>query len=130
MPFRRRSPTRRLLTQGVELAFGVPEVVARRMARVALAGATPSAREREELLRMTSEKVAAFYEAWNGMVLAVWRANLHFLLSSAAWSSMPWGAIGRRQRRRFVQRTAVDILASGMAPFHRRVVANAKRLRK
>lgn len=129
MPSRRRSPTSRLVTQGVELAFGVPEVVARRVARVAMAGATPPASEREELLRMTNEKVAAFYEAWYGMALTVWRANLHFLLSSAAWS-MPWGAIGRRQRRRIVQRTAVDILASGVAPFHRRVVANAKRLRK
>jgi hypothetical protein len=99
------------------------------VARASLAGATPSAREREELLRMTSEKVAAFYEAWNGMVLAVWRANLDFLLSSTAWS-MPWGAISRRQRRRLVQRTAIDILASGVAPFHRRVVANTKRLRK
>jgi hypothetical protein len=129
MPFRRRSPTRRLLTQGVELAFGVPEVVARRAARIAMAGAAPSAHEREELLRMTNEKVAALYEAWNGMVLAVWRANLHLLLSSTA-CTMPWGGIGRRQRRRIAQRTAVDILASGVTPFHRRVMANAKRLRK
>lgn len=129
MPPRRRSSASRLVTQGAELAFAVPEVVARRAARIAMAGATPLAHEREELLLMTNEKVAAFYEAWTGMMLAVWRANLHFLLSTTAWS-MPWGSIGRRQRRRIAQRTAIDILASGVAPFHRRVVANAKRLRK
>lgn len=129
MPFRRRRSASRLATQGVELAFAVPEVVARRVARIALAGAAPSARDREELLRMTTEKVSAFYEAWNGMILAVWRANLRLLLSSAAWSR-PWGSANRRCSRRIVQRTAIDILASGVAPLHRRVAANARRLRK
>jgi hypothetical protein len=99
------------------------------MARIALAGAAPPAREREELLRMTTEKVSAFYESWNGMILAVWRANVQLLLSSAAWSR-PWGSANRGRSRRIVQRTAVDILASGVAPLHRRVVANARRLRK
>jgi hypothetical protein len=92
---------------------------------MALAGASPSRRDREEFLRMNAEKVAAFYECWNGMLLAAYRANLQ--LFAAAW---PANWAGPRASLRRTQRTALDILASGIAPVHRRAVANAKRLAK
>ena len=78
---------------------------------------------------MTTEKVAAFYESWNNMSLAVWRANLRFFLSGPAWSAA-WLSGGRRARNRKMQHAALDIVASGLAPIHRRAVRNAKRLRK
>jgi hypothetical protein len=129
MPSRRRSRASDLATQTVELGLAVPEVVAHRIGRMLLAGTAPSAREREELFRMSAEKVWAFYEAWNGIMLAVWRTNLRLFLSASV-SSPPWPGVSHGRWRRTLQRTAIDILSSGVAPIHRRAVANARRLRK
>ena len=128
MPDRRRRRTTRVATQAIELSLAVPEVVARRVVRMALAGYSPSDADREEFLSMGAEKISAFYESWNSVFLAVWRANLEFFLSWPA-SSAIWPGPGRRTRSAAAQRAALDILASGIAPIHRRAVGNAKRLR-
>jgi hypothetical protein len=95
---------------------------------MALSGASPSAADREEFLRMGAEKVSAFYESWNSMFLAAYRANLQWFLS-AAWSPLGLGQ-AHRTWSTSVQRATLDILASGVAPIHRRAVGNAKRLRQ
>jgi len=102
---RRRSKAR--AAQTVDLAFAVPQVVAHRVARMAMAGATPSARDRQEFYRMGTEKVAAFNEAWAAMAMQTMQTWwFPTLLSSAA----------------------LDILSKGMTPYRRRAVANARRL--
>ena len=126
----RRRRAIRLSTQAMELGLAVPEVVARRVVRMALAGPSPSAADREELLRMSAEKFSAFYESWNDTFLAVYRANLRLFLSAPAWWSMAWPGHGYRSGSARLQRAALDILASGVAPIHRRAVSNAKRLRR
>ena len=78
MPHRRGLRTTRVATQAMELSLAVPEVVARRIMRMALAGSFPSDADRDEFLRMGTEKVSAFYESWNSMFLAGCRANLQF----------------------------------------------------
>ena len=128
MPHRRR--TTDLATQAMELGLAVPEVVARRIVRMALAGPSPSAADCEEFLRMSAEKFSAFYESWNDMFLAAYRANLRLFLSAPAWWSMTWPRHGHRAGSARLQRAALDILASGIAPVHRRAVRNAKRLRR
>jgi len=128
MPHHRRRAAR-LATQAMELGLAVPEVVARRVLRMALAGPSPSAADREEWLRMSAEKVSAFYESWNEMFLATYCANLRFFLSAPAWWSMAWSRHGHRTASASLQRAALDMLASGVAPIHRRAVRNAKRLR-
>ena len=72
----------------MELGLAAPEVIAQRLLRMALAGSSPSASDREEFSRMSAEKVSAFYESWNGMFLAAYRANLQWFLSAPAWSSV------------------------------------------
>ena len=129
MPHRHRRHATRLATQATQLTLAIPEVVARRVVRMALAGSSPSAADREEFFRMSAEKVSAFYESWNGMYLAAWRANLQLFLSGPAWSTV-WLRQGHRAGSAKVQRMALDILASGVAPIHRRAVDNAKRLRR
>ena len=114
----------------MELGVAVPEVMARRVFRMALAGPSPSAADREEWLRMNGEKLSAFYESWNGMLLAAYRANLQWFLSAPAWWSTAWPGPGHRMVSARVQRAALDMLASGVAPIHRRAVRNAKRLRR
>jgi hypothetical protein len=78
---------------------------------------------------MYAEKVSAFHESWNSMFVAAYRANLQWLLSAPAWST-PWLSHGRQAGSANIGRAALDILASGVAPIHRRAVANAKRLRR
>src|SRR5438128_1971363 len=50
-----------------ELAFAVPQVVAHRLTRMALAGPVLSARDRREFHGMGQEKVHAFWQSWFAM---------------------------------------------------------------
>jgi predicted RNA-binding Zn ribbon-like protein len=129
MPRRRHRRATRLATQAIELGIATPEVIAHRVMRMALAGSSPSTVDRQEFLRMTAEKVAAFHESWINMSLAAWRANLQFFLSGPAWSAV-WLRGGPRLRNTKMQHAALEIVSSGLAPIHRRAVRNAKRLRK
>ena len=125
MPARRRGP--RNTRQAIELALAVPQVVAHRLGRAAHAGPFPSPRDRREFQRMGVEKIAAFYESWNAMVVEMTRANLRLLLALA--SSNPWTAMAADSRTASMHvRAALDILHSGTTPYHRRAVANARRL--
>ena len=143
----------RLATQAFELSIAAPQVIAYRLARLAFAGLSPSARDRREFARMGTEgavdlmnstfyprgrggkpvvlvekepepkgdaHIAAFYESWNAMYLALLRANLSLALSpfQVWWSP----ARGRR--------TGLTILNHGLAPIRRRATANARRLRR
>lgn len=78
---------------------------------------------------MGAEKIAAFYESWTAVSAEILRANLQLWLSPARlfWLSFPAGKRSSSAAAR-LQRTAIAVLGEGVAPFHRRAVANAKRL--
>jgi hypothetical protein len=124
MATRRPRRSKSLAVQTIELGVAVPQVIAHRVARMAIAGASPSARDRKELRRMGTEKVAAFNEAWNAMAVEAFRANQRLTLSFMQSLWFPWIHPKRRQP----SNAALDILGKGMAPVRRRAVANAKRL--
>lgn len=113
----------------MELALAVPEVLAHRLTRLANAGPAPSSRDRREFSRMGSEKIACFYESWNGMVMAMVEANLRFAFHMA---SRPWMLAEQAPHvvTEHVSRTAMAMLGRGLDPIHRRAVANATRLRR
>ena len=67
MATRRPRKTPSIARQAAELAVAVPQVIAHRLTRLALAGPAPSARDRKEFRRMGAEKAAAFAESWNAM---------------------------------------------------------------
>jgi hypothetical protein len=96
-----------------EIAIAAPQVVAQRMQRMALAGPRPGARDRREFTLMGQEKAEAFAESWLAMGLRAWQAQQ----ALGAWllqqGLRPWLATA----------------AAGMKPVHRRVTANARRLR-
>ena len=126
MPARRR--TARNTRQAIELALAVPQVVAHRVGRAARAGPFPSPRDRREFQRMGTEKIAAFYESWNAMAVEMARANMRLFWSPLWWSN-PWKAMAPGSRAASTHaRTALDILHRGTNPYHRRAVANARRL--
>ena len=119
-----------LAAQGIDLALAVPQVLAHRMMRMALAGASPSRRDRREFYRMGAEKIAAFYEAWIAMSTEILRASLEVWLAPALYIFPIWPVAKRSSRApaAHFQRAALAVLGGGVAPFHRRAVANAKRL--
>jgi hypothetical protein len=129
MLYRRRRKPQALAIQAIELMFAIPQVVSHRLARLSRDGQSLSPRDRRELYLMGAEKIEAFYESWNAMLLEVLRANLKLTL--AFWCA-PWtgrmrvpGLSSRRSRR-----SALSVLESGLDPFHRRTMANARRLRR
>ena len=121
---------RALAAQVTDLGLAVPQVLAHRITRMMLAGSSPSARDRREFQRMGTEKVAAFYESLNAMLVEITRANVELSLSSARWflSGLPATLQSSRSAAAHVQRAAIGVLGKGVAPVRRRAVANARRL--
>ena len=130
MPSRRTRKTQSIVTQAVELAFAVPQVVAHRVTRMAVAGPTLSARDRKEFQRMGAEKTAAFGESWNAMTLQALHAHQALAASflRSFWSPSLKGRPSASAVAAQWQSAALDVLGKGMAPVHRKAVANAKRL--
>lgn len=122
--------TRSLAAKAVELAFAVPQVVAHRVTRMALAGPKPSLRDRKEFERMVAEKKTAFGESWNAMVTQAALVNQKLTASffrsflSAAMGKRPSAGASATQ----LHKAALGVLGKGFAPVHRKAVANAKRL--
>lgn len=113
-----------------QLAIAAPMVVAQRMTRMALAGASPSARDRKEMDRMSAEKIAALTETWNTTAARMAQANVNlgFDLMRAALS--PWnrtGGLVNAAATRFGN-AATESVQGSLGPMRRRAVANAKRL--
>jgi hypothetical protein len=104
MPTHRRQAAA-LAARTSELWFAAPQVVAMRLARMAQHGMQPDARDQAEMLRMGSEKIAAFSQGWVAMWMAFWTFPL-----------------------RMTPARAMTVAAAGLAPVHRTAVANAKRL--
>ena len=126
----RTRKTNSLMIKAAELAFSVPQVIAHRVTRMAIAGPSFSARDRKEFEGMSAEKTVAFSDSWNAMTLEAIRANqaLAASLFRSFWS--PWlrGRPSANAVAAQMQSAALGILGKGMAPVHRKAVANAKRL--
>jgi hypothetical protein len=130
MATRRTRKSRSLAAQTIELGVAAPQVIAHRLARMVSAGASPSARDRQEFQRMGTEKITALNEAWNAMAWEALRANQKFALSfmQSLWFSWIHPRSPVKSASRQLTRAGLDILGKGMAPIRRRAVANAKRL--
>ena len=105
----------RLVRQASELAFAVPQVMAHRLTRMALAGPVPNARDQREFFTMGQEKVHAFWQSWFAMGWAMVEAT------QQSWLAMLQGA-------RVPLLDVHHVLSRGMGPVHRKATANACRL--
>ena len=129
MPTRRRRTSSSLPMQMAELSLAVPQVIAHRVARMAVAGKTPSDRDKKEFELMVAEKKDAFGQSLNAMAAQAVRANQTLALSlfKSFWlpagRKLTAGAVASR-----VQRATVGVLSKGLEPIHSKAVANAKRL--
>ena len=130
MSTRRKRLSPSLAWKTAELAAAVPQVVAHRVTRMALAGPKLSPRDRKEFERMVAEKNTAFAASWLAMAQ---QAALAQQTLAASWMVAVLGA-GRKQPPSAVasarqwQSAALGVLGKGLAPVHRKAVANAKRL--
>lgn len=106
----------------LELGVAAPQVVAHRLARMAAAGPVLSTRDRKEFVGMVLEKQAAFAQGWAAMWVEGWRAQQQIAL--ACLSGKPWTPRDTAQASAAFER----ITSSGLAPMHRKAVANARRL--
>jgi hypothetical protein len=130
MPARRR-PSASLSAKTTELALAVPQVVAHRLLRMAQAGPHLSARDRKEFARMIAEKNSAFGESWNAMALQALQSQRTFA-AALALAAMPAPSTrvspAAQTLAAHLQQAALAVIGKGLAPVHRRAVANAKRL--
>jgi hypothetical protein len=130
LSIRRIRKSRSLAAQAFELGVAAPQVIAHRLARMAIAGASPSARDRKEFHLMGTEKITALNEAWNAMAVQAFRENQKLALSYMQSLWFPWLRPKRsaKSASRHLNKAALGILGKGMTPVRRRAVANAKRL--
>ena len=130
MSIRRNRNVAALTRKTAELGVAAPLVIAHRLTRMALAGHTPSIRDRREFTLMSSEKTAAFYESWNAMfsqsiriqqeiTASIWRSLWLYWLNTTSSAVLP---------KIDLPHATLRVLSKGLAPVHRRAVANAKRL--
>lgn len=129
MPTRRKTPSRSLTAKATELAFAVPQVVAHRMTRMALAGPKLTPRDRKEFELMVAEKKDAFADSWRAMSTQSAKSQQAFAASFfQSLLSMSRGGKPSAASAAQLQRAALEVLGKGLAPVHRKAVANAKRL--
>ena len=119
-----------LAQHSAAIAWTAPQVVAHRLARMALAGPVLSARDRREFSRMGAEKVTAFYESWNAMFAQGLRIQQEMWSASLRDMWFPWQARTFSPTRQMLalQSATSRILEQGMLPVRKRTVANARRL--
>ncbi|MEO8310458.1 MAG: polyhydroxyalkanoate granule-associated phasin [Caldimonas sp.] len=131
MTVRRPRPKPSLSVKTAELALAVPQVVAHRLLRMAQAGPRMSARDRKEFARMFAEKNSAFGESWNAMAQQALQSHRAFATTLALAAFKPPSARAGAAHHALaaqLQQAALAVLGKGLAPVHRRAVANAKRL--
>ena len=112
----------------LELSMATPHVMAHRMTRMAMAGASPSDRDRKEFGLMVSEKQSAFLKAGTAMMVQTVIANqsLALAMTRAFWSPI-FGRPGKSIVADF-QSAALGVLVKGLVPIHRTPIANSTRL--
>lgn len=124
---RKRNPSRVLGTQLIDLGAAAPSVVSQRLLQMATAGTTPSARDRREFTRMSSEKVSAAWESWGAMAGYAMRLNTAATQTALAFW-MPWAFAAKPLPS--AEDALISMATAGVQPYRRIAVANHRRLSK
>lgn len=116
-----------------ETATIAPQVIAHRLMRMVMAGTTPNSRDRKEFTRMGQEKFDAYGESMLAMAMQMYKINTELSLSLMRqywrlWGN-PWAWTSFYSPKQLADASS-GIIGKGLAPVHRRVTANAKRLQR
>jgi len=129
MSIRTTRNAKSIVAKSTELALAVPQVVAHRVARMANAGPTLSARDLKEFNGMVAEKHVAFAQAWQAMATHTMLASQAMVFSFARSFWSPTRARNTPAKvAAQVRGLALGVLGKGLAPVHRKATANARRL--
>jgi hypothetical protein len=133
MATRRSTAKHSIPNQAFDIAWATPLVMTLRIFQMATAGVAPSSKDRKEFDRMWSEKLMAYSESWAAMTTEWIRLQQESLPMLASCWLNPWAGFAydsshwnMHQPDHLSQR----LLSQGLAPIHKRVTANAKRLSK
>lgn len=107
-PTSRRSSSASTTAKLAQLGVAVPQVMAHRLTRMALAGPVLSARDRKEFTGMVMEKQMAFSQAWVAMTFEMLRLQQIWAMSLMTGQMPP------------IASAADKIAAKGLAPLHRK----------
>jgi hypothetical protein len=131
MTSKRTRASNTIAKQSTEMAFAVPQVIAHRLTRMALAGPVLSSRDQKEFQDMVAEKQAAFMQAWTAMATESLRANQAMAMSMFGAFLNPFSR-GKSSSKiaSDMQTAAMGVFSKGLAPMHKKAVSNAKRLAK
>jgi hypothetical protein len=129
----------RTVSDAAQIWTAAPQVIALRSVRVLADRFALRADTRRELARMAQEKTAAAGESAAAVALQVWKTNWELALiplrlwwgmgAGAAWRA-PFMPVSGGAAQKQLAAAASRIAQSGLRPVHRRVTANAKRLRR
>jgi len=112
-----------------EIAVAAPQVIAARCTQVALSGGSPDKAERAELALMGREKVDAFGESLQAMAWPMLGTQQVFVNTMAQqWLHVMSPLVFRQPSGRALERSMMRVMDTGLAPVHRVVTANARRL--
>ena len=121
-----------------QIAWAAPQVIVQRTLRMAMAGASPSARDRQEFTRMWTEKPDAFGQAWWNMVQESLLIQQRWALQGMQlWSQLLFGGAPLSQAQmnglwkswtKQQARAGLNIGNRGLSPVRKRAVSNARRL--
>lgn len=129
----------RLSRDAAQMAVAVPQVIAHRVGRMMAAGVVPNGRDQQEFYLMGAEKVAAFGESWTAMSwqavtaqqqFAMWWMQTWWKVALGGWMNPPTLQHLSSSAQQRVFTSMLDVASQGMAPVHRRAVANARRLNR
>ncbi|PID60557.1 MAG: hypothetical protein CSB44_10010 [Gammaproteobacteria bacterium] len=126
-----RKSSRSIPVQSLELALSAPVVIAARLGQFAAAGLAPAPADVREAGLMWVEKFGAMQESMLAMNIEL--SKCQQTLWRLYWRSLlePQVAMTLAQRSSLeLQRGLERSMSAGLAPVHRRAVANAKRLGK
>lgn len=115
-------PHTRTFRQLGELSIDAPYVIGHRLTRFALAGPNPSEQDREEFLGMVLEKQLATTESWLAMWGEVFSVQQSMWLAWLNGSNSWWHSLATPHLM------AHRVLNEGLAPYHLKAGANARRL--
>jgi hypothetical protein len=116
--------SRRVAARAAQVAWQAPQVATARLGRIAAAGASPSVADGREVHRMVAEKAAAFAESWQAMA---WQGVRWQQQAWATWWR-PFPPVMPMTAATQAWHAALRVVDQGLAPVHRRVGANARRL--
>ncbi len=114
-----------------EVAVATPQVMAHRLTRMALSGPMLSPRDQQEFTGMVMEKQRAFVDSWTAMFGEVTRLQGAWMArgwTPSQWLNL-WSPYTLFKNSSALQSAALSVANAGLAPVHRKVVSNARRLR-